>query len=64
MAIVAAFAYDAFPNDVTLPQWACIAFAMLCCAVIGWPLSRYLSRYLVAWEARDTGARVTNTERF
>lgn len=63
MAIIAAFAYEAFPKGLTLPSWTCIAFATLCCAVIGWPLSRYLSRYLVAWEARDTGARVTNSER-
>jgi hypothetical protein len=39
-----------------IPQVAAIAFAAVCCAVIGWPLSRALSRHLLYWEPRDPGA--------
>jgi hypothetical protein len=57
MAFVAALAYDAISR--LTGAWSSIAFASVCCAIIGWPLSRYLSRYLVCWEARRPRARVT-----
>ncbi len=57
MALIAAFAYDALSHTGSVPLWARIVFAGGCCAVIGWPLSRCLSRYLVCWEARGPGPR-------
>jgi hypothetical protein len=59
MAFVAALAYDAFSRLTATPAWAGIAFASACCLIIGWPLSRYLSRYLVCWEAREPRSRAT-----
>ena len=53
MAMVATFAVEAIPSGLGLSQWMTFAFAALCCAIIGWPLSRALSRYLVYWEPRN-----------
>jgi hypothetical protein len=59
MAFVAALAYDALSHLTGASAWTGIAFASTCCAIIGWPLSRCLSRYLVCWEAREPRSRVT-----
>jgi hypothetical protein len=56
MAMVATFAMQAVPPGIGLGQGALLAFAALCCAVVGWPLSRTLSRYLIYWEPRDPRA--------
>jgi hypothetical protein len=64
MAMIAALAYDSLPRAFDLPLWPRVAFACMCCAVVGWPLSRFLSRHLVAWEMRAPSRRATRTERF
>ena len=56
MAMVATFAMQAVPPGMALGEWPLLAFAALCCAVVGWPLSRALSRYLIYWEPRDPRA--------
>lgn len=61
MAFIAALAYDALSRLFPAAAWAAIAFASACCVIVGWPLSRYLSRHLVCWEPRET--RATRTER-
>ena len=53
MAMVATFAVEALPPGLELAQWATLCFAAICCAIVGWPLSRTLSRHLVYWEPRD-----------
>jgi len=53
MAMVATFAVEALPPGLGLSQWMTLAFAALCCAIVGWPLSRTLSRHLVSWAPRD-----------
>ncbi|HSQ04802.1 MAG TPA: hypothetical protein VLN59_12245 [Burkholderiales bacterium] len=53
MALCAAMAFDALPRDLSAAFWVRLLFAGLCCAIVGWPLSRYLSRYLVSWESRE-----------
>jgi hypothetical protein len=53
MAMVATFALEAVPAALGVPGWATAAFAAVCCAIIGWPLSRALSRHLLYWEARN-----------
>ena len=53
MAIIATFAMEAVPPSFKLSEWAVLTFAAACCCVIGWPLSRALSRHLVFWEPRD-----------
>lgn len=63
MAFVAALAYDALSRLAAVPVWAGVAFASACCAIIGWPLSRCLSRYLVCWEASAPRSRATRTSR-
>ncbi len=64
MAFVAALAYDALSKVAGVPFWAGISFASVCCAIIGWPLSRYLSRYLVCWEQSASGPRISRTGRY
>lgn len=56
MALVAACAMEALPPGLHLGPWLTVAFAVACCAIVGWPLSRALSRYLVYWEPRDPAA--------
>jgi hypothetical protein len=63
MAMIAALAYDSLPRAYGLSLWSSIAFVCACCAIVGWPLSRFLSRYLVAWETRVSSRRATRTER-
>lgn len=57
MAMTAMFAIEALPPGLNVAQWAGMAFAAVCCAIIGWPLSRALSRHLVCWEPRDPHKR-------
>ena len=56
MAMVGTFAMQAVPPGLHLGQWLVFVFAALCCAVVGWPLSRVLSRHLVYWEPVEPGA--------
>ena len=56
MAMVATFAFEALPPGLSIGQWGAVAFAAVCCAIVGWPLSRALSRHLVYWEPRDPAA--------
>jgi hypothetical protein len=53
MAIVATFAFEAIPPAWAFPQPALIVFATICCGIVGWPLSRHLSRHLLYWEPRN-----------
>jgi hypothetical protein len=53
MAMVATFAFEALPPGLRAAQWLTIGFAVLCCAIVGWPLSRALSKHLLHWEARN-----------
>jgi hypothetical protein len=53
MAMVGTFAMQAVPPGLQLAHWAVFTFAAVCCAIVGWPLSRTLSRHLVYWEPRD-----------
>lgn len=53
LAMVATFAIEAIPHSLIVPQWGALGFAALCCGIVGWPLSRTLSRHLVCWEPRD-----------
>jgi hypothetical protein len=55
MAMVATFAFEAIPPGLNAAQSAALAFATLCCCVVGWPLSRALSKHLIFWEPRDPG---------
>ena len=53
MAMVGAFAMQAIPPGLPIAHWATVLFAGVCCAIVGWPLSRTLSKHLVYWEPRD-----------
>src|SRR5207253_4019674 len=50
MAMIGTFAMEAIPPGLQIAQWGALAFAAVCCAIVGWPLSRVLSRHLVCWE--------------
>jgi hypothetical protein len=50
MAMIGTFAMEAIPPGLHIAQGGAFAFAALCCAIVGWPLSRTLSRHLVYWE--------------
>lgn len=52
MAMVAALAYEALTVFTLVAPPVGILFAALSCGVIGWPVSRVLSRHLLAWEPR------------
>jgi hypothetical protein len=56
MAMIGTFAMHAIPVGLQLSSSASFAFAAACCAIVGWPLSRTLSRHLVYWEACDPAA--------
>jgi hypothetical protein len=56
MAIIATFAHEALPPGLGFGQWAALAFVAICCVIVGWPLSRTLSRHLLYWEPRDPAA--------
>ena len=53
MLITGTIAFDALTAALAAPHAVAAAFAMICCAIIGWPLSRGLSRHLLYWEPRD-----------
>ena len=53
MAMTGTFAVQAIPPGLHIAHWVAFAFAAACCAIVGWPLSRVLSRYLVYWEPVD-----------
>ena len=53
MAMVAAFAFEAMPLELQALQGLTVTFAAICCAIVGWPLSRALSRHLLYWEPRN-----------
>ena len=53
MAMVATFAFEALPPGWAVAHGTTILFAAVCCAIVGWPLSRALSKHLLYWEARD-----------
>jgi hypothetical protein len=53
MAIIGTFAMEAVPPALNLNYWSALAFAAVCCGIVGWPLSRALSRHLIFWEPRD-----------
>jgi hypothetical protein len=64
MAITATFAIEALPAGLPIGHAGALAFAAACCAIIGWPLSRALSRHLVFWEPLDPGElRLTRVRR-
>src|SRR5581483_6415747 len=50
MAMIGTFAVEAIPPGMQVGQWVALAFAAVCCAVVGWPLSRELSKHLIFWE--------------
>ena len=53
IAMIGTFAIEAIPAGLNFGTWPSFAFAAACCAIVGWPLSRTLSRHLVFWEPRD-----------
>jgi hypothetical protein len=53
MAMTATFAVEALPPGLQIGPWGALVFAAACCVIVGWPLSRALSRHLVFWEPRD-----------
>jgi hypothetical protein len=57
MAMIGTFAMQAIPPSLQMAPWVAFTFAGLCCAVVGWPLSRTLSRHLVYWELCDPASR-------
>jgi hypothetical protein len=53
MPMVATFAFEAIPPAWAVAQPATVVFATICCGIVGWPLSRSLSRHLLYWEPRN-----------
>lgn len=56
MAMTGTFAMEALPRAWEIGQIGSLAFAAVCCAIVGYPLSRALSRHLVYWEPLDPAA--------
>jgi hypothetical protein len=56
MAMIATLAYEALPTAWHVGQTGSLLFAAICCAIVGYPLSRELSRHLVYWEPLDPHA--------
>ena len=56
MAMTGTFAVQAIPGGLQLANGVTFAFAAVCCAIVGWPLSRTLSKHLIYWEPRDPAA--------
>ena len=56
MAMVGTFAVEAIPPAWSIAQTPALAFATVCCAIVGWPLSRLLSKHLLYWEPREPAA--------
>lgn len=54
MATIAALAWQALPSGWGVAQFATLVFTAVCCAIVGWPLSRTLTRYILYWEPRDS----------
>ena len=55
MAMVSTFAFEAIPPGLNVTQSMAVGFAAICCCIVGWPLSRALSKHLIFWEPRDPG---------
>ena len=53
MLMIGTFAVEALPPSWGIAHGAGLTFAVACCAIVGWPLSRALSKYLLYWEPRD-----------
>jgi hypothetical protein len=56
VAMVGTFAMEALPRAWEIGPTGTLAFAAACCAIVGYPLSRTLSRHLVYWEPVDPAA--------
>ena len=56
MAMLATLAWEALPAAWGIPQPVAATYTAICCAIVGWPLSRALSRHLLYWEPREPGA--------
>jgi hypothetical protein len=56
MAMVGTFAMEALPAAWGIGQTGGLLFAAACCVIVGYPLSRTLSRHLVYWEPVDPAA--------
>ena len=56
MAVIGTFALESLPSAWHIGSAGAFAFAAACCAIIGYPLSRTLSRHLVCWEPVNPGA--------
>ncbi|HYH40595.1 MAG TPA: hypothetical protein VD867_01320 [Burkholderiales bacterium] len=56
MLITGTLAFDAVTLAWAVPQPGALAFAVACAAIVGWPLSRGLSRRLLYWEPREPAA--------
>jgi hypothetical protein len=64
MAMVATLAFEALPATWHVGHTGTLFFAAVCCAIVGYPLSRTLSRHLVYWEPLDPAAlRLANLRR-
>lgn len=63
MALVAALAYDAISRFAPLPPVVGIVMSAGCSVVIGWSVSRSLSRHLVCWEPHPCDMH-TRSERY
>ena len=53
MAMVGTLAMEALPAVWQVGQTGAVLFAAVCCGIVGYPLSRALSRHLVYWEPLD-----------
>ena len=53
MAMVGTLAMEALPTAWQPGQTGAFLFAAVCCGIVGYPLSRALSRHLVYWEPLD-----------
>jgi hypothetical protein len=53
MAMVGTLAMEALPQAWHISQTGTFLFAAVCCAIVGYPLSRTLSLHLVYWQPLD-----------
>jgi hypothetical protein len=53
MAMLATLAMEALPRAWQIGQTGTFLFTAVCCLIVGYPLSRTLSRHLVYWEPLD-----------
>ena len=56
MLITGTIAFDNLIAAWALSPALAVAIAVMCCAIIGWPLSRGLSKHLLYWEPREPSA--------